>query len=166
MRSKTEHHGFTRGWMSPEAVCSWGMEVRLGAHCAYRLRYHVVWVCKYRRRILKPGVRDYLEKVLHGLLRKQRRRRRKDNQKVRRISRTEGFRSAPSGAVMKIRTPALAGGIYVVQVNATGAVFLFQCKLFPDIWNIFQKRHKENWNTDTSIPWCSHLTLSATWWKK
>ena len=45
------------------------MEVRLGAHCAYRLQYHVVWVCKYRRRILKPGVRDYLEKVLHGLLR-------------------------------------------------------------------------------------------------
>lgn len=45
------------------------MEVRLTAHCAYRLQYHVVWVCKYRRRILKSGVRDYLYKVLLGLLR-------------------------------------------------------------------------------------------------
>jgi len=45
------------------------MEVRLSAHCAYRLQYHVVWVCKYRRRILKPGVRDYLKKLLYGLLR-------------------------------------------------------------------------------------------------
>jgi len=45
------------------------MEVRLSAHCAYRLQYHVVWVCKYRRRILKPGVRGYLHKVLLGLQR-------------------------------------------------------------------------------------------------
>ena len=46
------------------------MEVRISAHSAYRLQYHVVWVCKYRRRILKPGVTDYLYKVLQGLLRK------------------------------------------------------------------------------------------------
>ena len=45
------------------------MEVRVSAHCAYRLQYHVVWVCKYRRRILKPGVREYLHKVLLGLQR-------------------------------------------------------------------------------------------------
>ena len=45
------------------------MEVRVSAHCAYRLQYHVVWVCKYRRRILKPGVHEYLNKVLIGLLR-------------------------------------------------------------------------------------------------
>ena len=45
------------------------MEVRVSAHCAYRLQYHVVWVCKYRRRVLKPGVHEYLEKVLTGLLR-------------------------------------------------------------------------------------------------
>lgn len=44
-------------------------EVRLSQHCAYRLQYHVVWVCKYRRKILKPSVRDYLKKVLFGLLR-------------------------------------------------------------------------------------------------
>ena len=45
------------------------MEVRVSSHCAYRLQYHVVWVCKYRRRILKPGVREYLHKVLLGLQR-------------------------------------------------------------------------------------------------
>ncbi|PIE45572.1 MAG: hypothetical protein CSA45_02455, partial [Gammaproteobacteria bacterium] len=45
------------------------MEVIFSSHTAYRLQYHIVWVCKYRRRILKPGVRDYLHKVLLGLLR-------------------------------------------------------------------------------------------------
>jgi len=45
------------------------MEVRISAHCAYKLQYHVVWVCKYRRRILKSGVKEYLGKVLYGLLR-------------------------------------------------------------------------------------------------
>ena len=37
-------------------------------HGVYRLQYHIVWVCKYRRRILKPGVTEYLEKVIRGLL--------------------------------------------------------------------------------------------------
>jgi len=55
--------------MSPEAVWSSGMKVRLGAHYAYKLQYHVVWVCKYRRKILKLGVREYLHKVLLGLQR-------------------------------------------------------------------------------------------------
>ena len=45
------------------------MDVRVSAHSAYYLQYHVVWVCKYRRRILKPGVAEYLRKVLMGLLR-------------------------------------------------------------------------------------------------
>lgn len=45
------------------------MEVRLSSHCAYRLQYHVVWVCKYRRKILKPGVAEYLHKLLLGLIR-------------------------------------------------------------------------------------------------
>ena len=45
------------------------MEVYKSAHGTYRLQYHVVWVTKYRRRILKPFVKDYLEKVLPKLLR-------------------------------------------------------------------------------------------------
>jgi putative transposase len=47
------------------------MEVIEGAHSVYRLQYHVVWVTKYRRRILKPFVKSYLERVLPKLLRSQ-----------------------------------------------------------------------------------------------
>lgn len=44
------------------------MEVKQGAHGVYQLQYHVVWVTKYRRRILKPFVVGYLKKVLPKLL--------------------------------------------------------------------------------------------------
>ena len=45
------------------------MEVIKSAHSVYSLQYHVVWVCKYRRRVLKPGVCAYLQQVLPKLLR-------------------------------------------------------------------------------------------------
>ena len=45
------------------------MEVIQTAHSVYSLQYHVVWVSKYRRRTLKPGVCTYLQKVLPKLLR-------------------------------------------------------------------------------------------------
>ncbi len=45
------------------------MEVIKTAHSMYMLQYHVVWVCKYRRKILKPGVCSYISKTLPGLLR-------------------------------------------------------------------------------------------------
>lgn len=45
------------------------MEVVQSQHSVYRLSYHVVWVCKYRRRVLKPGVVDYIKKLLPKLLR-------------------------------------------------------------------------------------------------
>jgi putative transposase len=45
------------------------MEFRCGAHSTYRLQYHVIWVCKYRRRILNPGLCQYLRRVLPKLLR-------------------------------------------------------------------------------------------------
>ena len=35
----------------------------------YRLQYHVVWICKYRRRILKPAVCSYIRKMMPALLR-------------------------------------------------------------------------------------------------
>ena len=44
------------------------MELTRGAHSVYKLQYHIVWVCKYRRRILKPGVCDYMRKALPKLL--------------------------------------------------------------------------------------------------
>ena len=43
------------------------MEFTKSAHGVYQLQYHVVWVCKYRRRILNPGVCKYLRKVLSRL---------------------------------------------------------------------------------------------------
>lgn len=45
------------------------MKYRVSGHSLYHLEYHIVWICKYRRRILKPGVTQYTEKILRGLLR-------------------------------------------------------------------------------------------------
>ncbi len=45
------------------------MEYTLSGHGMYHTQYHVVWVCKYRRRILKPGVCTYTERTIRGLLR-------------------------------------------------------------------------------------------------
>ena len=45
------------------------MEYQISGHGVYRLQYHLVWVCKYRRRILNPGVTTYLELTLRTLLR-------------------------------------------------------------------------------------------------
>ena len=39
------------------------MEIRLSGHSAYRTEYHIVWIPKYRRRILNPGVKGYLAKL-------------------------------------------------------------------------------------------------------
>ena len=40
------------------------METRYSGHTVYRTEYHIVWIPKYRRRILNPGVRAYLDKIL------------------------------------------------------------------------------------------------------
>ena len=45
------------------------MEYIKTAHSVYYLQYHVVWVCKYRRRILNPGLCGYIRKLLPKLLR-------------------------------------------------------------------------------------------------
>jgi len=45
------------------------MEIRVSGHGAYRTEYHVVWIPKYRRRILNPGVGAYLSKLFPKLLR-------------------------------------------------------------------------------------------------
>ena len=44
------------------------MENRLSGHSVYRTEYHVVWIPKYRRRILNSGVKEYLEKLWPKLL--------------------------------------------------------------------------------------------------
>jgi putative transposase len=43
------------------------MEYIKSAHTVYYLKYHIVWVCKYRRRILNPGVSEYLRVLLPKL---------------------------------------------------------------------------------------------------
>jgi putative transposase len=39
------------------------VELRVSGHGVYRTEYHIVWIPKYRRRILNPGVRGYLKKL-------------------------------------------------------------------------------------------------------
>jgi REP element-mobilizing transposase RayT len=39
------------------------MDVRLFGHTAYRTECHIVWIPKYRHRILNHGVKGYLVKL-------------------------------------------------------------------------------------------------------
>jgi hypothetical protein len=39
------------------------VENRLSGHGVCRAEYHIVWIPKYRRRILNSGVAEYLEKL-------------------------------------------------------------------------------------------------------
>ena len=45
------------------------MEIRLSGHGAYRTEYHIIWIPKYRRRVLNPGIRGYLAKLFPKVLR-------------------------------------------------------------------------------------------------
>jgi putative transposase len=44
------------------------VENRLSGHSVYRTEYHVVWIPKYRRRILNSGVKEYLDKLWPKIL--------------------------------------------------------------------------------------------------
>jgi putative transposase len=44
------------------------VENRLSGHSVYRTEYHVVWIPKYRRRILNSGVKEYLKKLWPKIL--------------------------------------------------------------------------------------------------
>lgn len=35
----------------------------------YRTEYHIVWILKYRRRVLNPGVKGYISKFFPKILR-------------------------------------------------------------------------------------------------
>jgi putative transposase len=39
------------------------MKVHSSSHGTYFCEYHIVWITKYRRRILKPGLQSYLKKL-------------------------------------------------------------------------------------------------------
>ena len=40
------------------------MEIRLSAHGAYQHQYHVVWIPKYRRRILRGAIKLFVQEQL------------------------------------------------------------------------------------------------------
>ncbi|MFO8163700.1 MAG: IS200/IS605 family transposase [Thermodesulfobacteriota bacterium] len=40
------------------------MQIRLSAHDAYHYQFHVVWIPKYRKKILKGELRKFIEKRL------------------------------------------------------------------------------------------------------
>ena len=43
------------------------MEVRYASYCSYRIRYHVVFVVKYRKDLLTDEVSKYLKEILLGI---------------------------------------------------------------------------------------------------
>ena len=55
--------------MSPDGNTIRCVRVILSSHGAYHLQYHIVWVAKYRRRILNPDLEETLRKLLPHLLR-------------------------------------------------------------------------------------------------
>jgi putative transposase len=44
------------------------MRLIKSAHAVYRTQYHIVWVTRYRRKILNEGVREYLKTKLQEVL--------------------------------------------------------------------------------------------------
>jgi len=43
------------------------MRFRKSTHAVYKTEYHIVWTPRYRRKLLKSGVKEYLEKMLINL---------------------------------------------------------------------------------------------------
>jgi len=41
------------------------MKIRFSAHGAYNHQYHIVWIPKYRKRVLKGELKSFLEKRLY-----------------------------------------------------------------------------------------------------
>jgi putative transposase len=44
-----------------------GMKIKLSAHGAYHHQYHSVWIPKYRQKVLKGELKQYLEKSLFDI---------------------------------------------------------------------------------------------------
>ena len=43
------------------------MEVKYASHCSYRIRYHMVFVLKYRKDLISDEIFEYIKKVLSGI---------------------------------------------------------------------------------------------------
>ncbi len=44
------------------------MKVKFSAHGCYRHQYHIVWIPKYRKRVLVKDIKGYLEKKIYGIM--------------------------------------------------------------------------------------------------
>ena len=40
------------------------MKLHRQAHCVYKTQYHIIWITRYRRKILVQGVKEYLRKAI------------------------------------------------------------------------------------------------------
>jgi len=43
------------------------MEVKYASHCSYRIRYHMVFVLKYRKNLINKEIFDYIKHILSGI---------------------------------------------------------------------------------------------------
>ena len=43
------------------------MEIRLNAHGAYHHQYHIVWISKYRKKILKGELKSFVEERIFDI---------------------------------------------------------------------------------------------------
>ena len=43
------------------------MQIRHASHCTYRIRYHIVFVLKYRKNLLTSEVFDFLKSICKGI---------------------------------------------------------------------------------------------------
>ena len=43
------------------------MEVRHASHCTYRIRYHMVFVLKYRKNLITSEIFEYIKTICHGI---------------------------------------------------------------------------------------------------
>ena len=46
------------------------MEVKYACHCSYRIRYHMVFVPKYRKCLVEDEIFDFIKEVLSGISRR------------------------------------------------------------------------------------------------
>ena len=43
------------------------MKVEYAPHCSFRIRYHMVFVVKYRKDLISDEIKDYLKDILKGI---------------------------------------------------------------------------------------------------
>ncbi len=43
------------------------MEVEYAPHCSFRIRYHMVFVVKYRKDLLSDEIREFLKEIFRGI---------------------------------------------------------------------------------------------------